>query len=84
MKKVLAIFVAMLLSGTSFACEVCEKRQPKFFKGITHGTGPDSNWDYLFVWATVLIVLVTLYYSIKYLVSPKEENASHIKTMILD
>lgn len=84
MKIVFTGFAAMLLSVTSFACEVCEKRQPKFLQGISHGAGPDGNLDYVIVWATILVVLATLYYSVKYLVHPKEKEAGHIKTMVID
>jgi len=84
MKAILTVFAVMLLSITSFACEVCEKRQPKFLKGITHGGSPDGNLDYVMVSVTVIIVLATLFYSIKYLVKPGEESADHIKKIIID
>jgi len=84
MKAILTVLAAMLLSATSFACDVCEKRQPKFLRGITHGGGPEGNFDYVIVWATILIVVVTLFYSIKYLVRPREDGAGHIKTFIID
>jgi len=84
MKRVLTVLAAMLLAGTSFACDVCEKRQPKFLKGISHGGGPEGNIDYVIVWATILIVLATLYFSIQYLVRPKEKEADHIKLMVID
>jgi len=84
MKKLSAISVVMLLSVVSFACPVCEKRQPKVLRGITHGGGPDGNMDYIIIWAMVVIVLVTLYYSVKYLLFPKESNANHIKRLVID
>jgi len=84
MKAIITFFAAMLLSVTSFACEVCEKRQPKFLRGITHGGSPEGNLDYIMVSVTIIIVLATLFYSIKYLVSPGEKNADHIKKIIID
>jgi len=79
------IFVAMLLSRGSFACELCQKGQSKFVRAVSsHGQGPDSNWDYLFVAGTALVVLLTLFYSIKYLISPKEGDAEHIKSLVID
>jgi hypothetical protein len=66
------------------ACPACEKQQPKILSGITHGAGPDSNWDYVIVWAMVLIVLVTLFYAIKMLVKPGESNCNHIKRTVLN
>lgn len=84
MKAIVTILAVMLLSTASFACDVCEKRQPKFLRGITHGGGPEGNLDYVIVWATILIVAVTLFYSIIYLVRPREESTDHIKTIIID
>lgn len=84
MKAIATTLAAMLLSLTSFACEVCEKRQPQFLRGIAHGGGPDGGLDYVIVWATILIVLATLFYAIKYLVRPREEHAGHIKLLVID
>lgn len=84
MKATLTFIAAMLLSFTSFACEVCEKRQPAFLKGIAHGGGPEGSMDYVIVWGMVLIVVATLFYSIKYLVRPRENGADHVKTLALD
>ena len=66
------------------ACEACKKQQPKFLRGITHGAGPDSNWDYLIVSIMVLITLYSLYTSIKCMVNPTEQENHHIKRMILN
>lgn len=66
------------------ACPVCDKQQPKVLQGITHGTGPDSNWDYVIIWAAVIIVLFTLFYSVKWLFKPGEKSQDHIKHFILN
>jgi len=85
MKKTFPITVfAILLSINAFACPVCEKQQPKILQGISHGAGPQSNWDYVIVWVTALIVLVTLYYTVKWLAKPGEKSNDHIKRTILD
>ena len=85
MKSVSIISVATLLSTGSFACELCQRGQSKFVKAVSsHGQGPDSNWDYIFVVGTALIVLLTLFYSVKYLLSPKEGGAEHIKSLVID
>lgn len=73
-----------VLAFTSSACPLCEKQQPKFLRGITHGTGPQSNWDWVIVAAITVTTLLTLFYSIKYLLSPKEKNSNHIKNIILE
>lgn len=85
MKKViLLIFVFIFQHAAVFACEVCKKQQPKLLQGISHGAGPQSNWDYVIVWSAVIIVVATLFYSIKWLVKPGEEGNEHIKRTILN
>ncbi len=66
------------------ACPACKKQQTKILEGITHGRGPDSNFDYVIVWATVLIVLVTLFYTVKWLIKPGENSYDHIKRTVLN
>lgn len=80
-------FVCLLLlnfSAKVWACAACEAQQPTFLKGITHGPGPDSNLDYFIVSIAVIIVLFTLYYSVKWLIKPGETNANHIKQTIFN
>jgi hypothetical protein len=85
MKKIISgILVFLTASVTAMACPVCERNQPAILKGITHGSGPDSQWDYLIVTIAVVIVLYTLFYSVKWLVRPGEKSESHIKRMILN
>lgn len=83
MKKLLFLIVAMLSSFASIACPACEKAQPKIFRGITHGTGPDSNWDYLIIAVTVFIVVLTATLSVMRLIQPNENNENHIKNLFL-
>jgi hypothetical protein len=84
MKKIL--FISMLLAGftTVYSCPVCEKQQPRILKGITHGSGPQNDWDYLIIWVTVAVVLATLFFSLKYLLSPGEKSKNHIKRLVLN
>ncbi|WP_139125860.1 hypothetical protein [Arcticibacter eurypsychrophilus] len=84
MKKLSCIIILLFLQSVAFACPVCEKNQPKFLKGISHGTGPQSNWDYVIVWATVIVVLITLFYTIKWLIKPGEKDETHIKRMVIN
>lgn len=83
-KRVSFIIFLAFIQQAAFACDACEKKQPAILRGITHGAGPDSNWDYVSVWATVLIVVATLFYTIKWLAKPGEHNANHIKRTILN
>ncbi len=84
MKKTLIIICLLLIKLAAIACPACEKQQPKILAGITHGAGPDSNWDYVIVLATVLIVLATLFYTIKWLIKPGENSYDHIKRTVLN
>lgn len=74
----------MLLSLSTWACAACEKQQPKLLKGITHGTGPQSQWDMPIIWVSAVIVLITLVLAVKFLVKPNENSADHIKRTILN
>ena len=84
MKKI-SILVFLIIPGIrSVACEICEKQQPKILQGFTHGTGPESNWDYLIVSVIAAIVCATLFFSVKWLVRPGEKSIDHIKNFILN
>lgn len=77
--SVLVIFITQI----AIACPVCEKQQPKITRGLTHGAGPQSNWDWVIIAIISLITVFTLIYSIKYLIKPGEKNVDHIKQSIL-
>ncbi|WP_347158778.1 hypothetical protein [Pontibacter chitinilyticus] len=84
MKTYFLTLVGTLLSMAAFACPVCEKQQPKILQGISHGIGPQNNWDYAIVWATAGVVLLCLFFSIKWLARPGEKSNEHIKRTVLD
>jgi hypothetical protein len=84
MKKLLFSILFSILSIATYACPMCEKQQPKILRGIAHGAGPESNLDYVIVWTMVATVFVTLFFSIKYLVKPKETDANHIKRTVIN
>ena len=67
----------------TLACDACTLQQPKILRGISHGTGPDTNWDYVIVAIAALLVIFTLFYSLKWLIEPGEKSADHIKNSIL-
>jgi hypothetical protein len=77
------IWLAVNIAGLR-ACEVCVKQQPKILQGFTHGTGPDSNFDYLIVSVMAALVCATLFFSMKWLISPGERSSNHIKFLIHD
>lgn len=84
MKKVVTIFVLLFFFGhyVVSACDVCKENQPKGFETITHGAGPSGDLDYFIIWGAVIIVGFTLFYSLKYLIRPKEDNPDHIKNIV--
>jgi hypothetical protein len=82
MKKIILSIMWILAGSASMACEICKKQQPKVLKGITHGVGPQSEWDYVIVGVTALIVVVSLFYSIKWIIRPGEGEKEHIKNSI--
>jgi hypothetical protein len=82
--KTLAIVVVLVANTPVLACEVCKKQQPKVLRGITHGAGPQSGWDYVVVWCMVIIAAVSLFYSIKWILRPGEGDSKHIKRSILN
>lgn len=79
------LVVSLLLTGLmALACPTCEIAQPQYLKGISHGTGPKSNWDLLIISITASIVIATLFFSVKWLVRPGEKSVTHIKHLILN
>lgn len=81
------IFSALLLTcgyNIAMACDACKKKQAVVPGGLTHGRTPDSQWDYVIVLVMVVIVLLTLFYSVKWLIRPGEKSADHIKQFILN
>lgn len=84
MKKPFLTAILLLNTLWVLACPVCERNQPKVLRGITHGAGPESKWDYVIVWVTVAIVLFTLFFSVKWLIRPGEKSDRHIKRFILN
>lgn len=83
MKRIVLTVFAMLPALFALACPVCEKQQPEILRGITHGAGPEDRWDYVIVWTMIAIVLVTLFFSVKWLIRPGEGSGNHIKRVIL-
>ena len=83
-QRIATVFVVGLATSVAYACPVCERNQPKLLKGVVHGAGPDSQWDYLIIGIVALIVVLTLFFSVKWLVKPGENHINHIKRTILN
>ncbi|MBS1751169.1 MAG: hypothetical protein JST63_14820 [Bacteroidetes bacterium] len=83
-KKLLSLMLLIGAVAPVISCPVCERNKSSVLSGLTHGVGPDSRWDYLIVWITVAIVLLTLFFSVKWMIRPGEKSGTHIKRMILN
>jgi hypothetical protein len=84
MKKLSLIIILLTMHLDLLACPVCEKQQPAVLKGITHGAGPQSDWEYVIVWCTIVIAAVSLFYTVKWILRPGEYESGHIKYTILN
>ncbi|MBS1681763.1 MAG: hypothetical protein JST48_08640 [Bacteroidetes bacterium] len=85
MKKISALLLWLFVGWTeAMACEVCKTNQPKVLQGITHGTGAQSDFDYVIIWTAVILVTLTFLLALKYLIKPKENDPNHIKNIIVE
>ena len=84
MKKNIFTTLLILFRFSASACDVCKNQQPRLLRNITHGTGPESNWDYVIVSIVAIIALLTFFFSIKWLLYPGEKSEGHIKRLILN
>jgi hypothetical protein len=78
------IFLYVVLDIPVMACDVCKKQQPKVLSGISHGAGPESSWDYIWVSLIAAIVIISSFYAVRWIVQPGENERGHIKRSILN
>ncbi len=85
MKRIIILVIVLILQTPVglWACEICKENQPKLLRGLTHGSGPKGTIDFIIIWSSVIIVLITMYFFIKYLVKPGEKSAEHIKYIVV-
>ena len=85
MKKYYSILLILGSGVMSWACDQCNagSNRSEFWEIFSHGQGPEGNFDYLIFGVGIVIVLFTAFYSLKFLIFPKEKNKSHIKYSIL-
>ena len=85
MKKIIFIFIFIPTAFSTYACPVCDRAKARAaFGSFTHGVGPTSNWEYLAVWIVIAAVLLSFFYSVKWLIKPADKNPDHIKYSILN
>ena len=83
-KYLFTLLAFLSVNAAVWACPTCEKQQPKITQGLTHGAGPASNWDWVIIGIITLITVLTLIFSLKFLIKPGEKNDDHIKQSILN
>lgn len=83
MKRLLFSLILLLPGLAAMACPACQSQQPKMLKGISHGTGPQGPMDMVYIWATIIIIAVSFFYAMKWIIKPGEKNPDHIKRIIL-
>ena len=81
--RTIALLLLALPTLSAWACDACVKQQPEVLQGITHGTGPQSQWDMPIVWCSAIVVVVTLLLAVKFLVRPGEREPGHIKRSVV-
>ena len=84
MKKIISFLIFIAAQFYLTACPVCDRQQPKFMRGVVHGIGPQDKWDYISVTVMIILAIITLFYSVKWLIKPGEKNSNHIKYSILN
>ncbi|MET1057841.1 MAG: hypothetical protein ABWY16_21180 [Pedobacter sp.] len=83
-KKATLAAVLLFAAIAAGACPVCERQKPEVLQGITHGTGPQDRLDYIIISIAIIIVLLSLWFSVRYLIKPGERSEGHIKRFILE
>ncbi|GAB3299406.1 hypothetical protein GCM10027511_14620 [Hymenobacter humi] len=69
-RNLFALLSCLLLALPALACPVCEKNQPKGFAGVTHGVGPGGAFDYVMLYGSIAVVVVTLMLFFRFLLRP--------------
>ena len=83
-KYLLTLVAFLCVNVVAWACPACEKQQPAITRGITHGGSPASNWDWVIIGVISIITLLTLIFSLKFLIKPGEKSSDHIKKTVLN
>lgn len=84
MKKIITFLYFTICWVALYACPVCERNKKTALDKLSHGGNAESRWDYVIVIAMIFIALATLYYSVKWLIKPNENNSDHIKYSFLN
>lgn len=72
-------FFWIIAANLLTACPLCKKRQPVGFADITHGTGPESVFDYWMLYGSIGVVILTLFLFIRFTIKPETAAMRHSK-----
>jgi hypothetical protein len=84
MKKPITVILLLLVTAIGWTCPVCDRQQSGLLRGITHGGSPQTKWDYLILSVMIVVVLATLFFSVRWLIQPGEKGQNHIKRVVLN
>jgi len=62
---------------TAIGCPLCKKNQPAGFANITHGVGPQNGFDYVMLYGSIGVVIITLGLLGWYIFRPGQHPAQH-------
>ncbi|MBC8156528.1 MAG: hypothetical protein H7Z72_26900 [Bacteroidetes bacterium] len=79
MKTYSLTILGWLLTTVALACPICDKRQPKGFAGITHGTGPEGAFDYWMLYGSIAVVVLTLLLFVRFMIRPETRAMYRLK-----
>lgn len=79
-RSFIVILLSYFISFTSFAREVNDKHQAT--KKAVEDSNPHGHWDLLIMVVSLTIVAIVLFFSIKFLVWPREKNNDHVKNIV--
>jgi hypothetical protein len=68
--NLLTLLATLLLALPALACPLCAKNQPKGFANITHGVGPGGPFDYVMLYGSIAVVVLTMGLFLRFLVRP--------------
>ncbi len=64
-------------------CPLCKKNQPAGFANITHGVGPQNGFDYVMLYGSIGVVLVTLGLLGWYVFRPGQQTVQHTDIQVI-
>lgn len=75
--------IFILITQVALSCPVCDREKAnQVTLGLSHGAGPDHNWEWLVVAGMAGITLFALFLAIKYFIKPDNAKTNEFKKSI--